>query len=175
MPDKKIMAGGAVLAAAGFWFFVKPNYLDPAPPPIPPTAEEIAAAPRPTIYLGRIPGEKEKPPTDVGVVYNLKAPAASPAYAKVVLALEFEDPHHAYVGLKPTAVEAKNALFAEELRPEMYRVSDAITRVMGSRGPDEVSTSEGREQLKSDLRTAINDVLHEEKVAAVYFVTFVTQ
>jgi len=38
-----------------------------------------------------------------------------------------------------------------------------------------VSTTEGREKLKDELKDAVNEELHHEKVEKVYFVTFVTQ
>ena len=50
--DKKILAGGAVLFAAAFWFYIKPNYMDPRPAAVY-TAEQIAEAPRPTVILDR--------------------------------------------------------------------------------------------------------------------------
>lgn len=175
MPDKKIMAGGAVLFGAAFWFYIKPHYVDPKPVPPPPTAEEIAAAPRPTVYLGRTPGEKGKPPTDTGLVFNLKAPATAPAYAKVIIALEFEDPKHTYLGLKGAALDAKNLAFTEELQSEMYRVMDAVTRVFGSKSTEDLASIDGKEKLKTDLVAAINKELHEQRVAAVYFVTLITQ
>ena len=42
--------------AAAFWFYIKPNYMDPKPPPVY-TEEQIAEAPRPTVYLGKAVGE----------------------------------------------------------------------------------------------------------------------
>ena len=32
--DKKVLAGGAVLIAAAFWFYIKPNYMDAKPAPV---------------------------------------------------------------------------------------------------------------------------------------------
>jgi flagellar FliL protein len=173
--DKKILAGGAVLLGAAFWFYIKPHYLSSKAAPATPTEAQIAAGPVPTVFIGRTPGDKGKPPVDSGVVFNLKAPSSSPAYAKVVMALEFDDPQHLFLGLKGTALDAKDATFTAELQPQMYRVMDAITRVIGSKSPDDVSTTEGRDQLKGDLVTAINTQLHDQKVSGVYFVTFITQ
>ncbi|MCC6388613.1 MAG: flagellar basal body-associated FliL family protein [Dehalococcoidia bacterium] len=175
MPDKKIMAGGAVLAGAAFWFYVKPNYLDAKPPPVY-TEEQIAEAPRPTVYLGKAIGEEAKKGTaETGLVLNLKAPATAPAYAKVVIALEFEDPKHTYINLKGAAVDAANVVYTEELAPEMHKILDVVTTLFGSKTIDQVSTTEGREKLKDELRDAVNEELHHEKVEKVYFVTFVTQ
>ncbi len=50
--DKKVLAGGAVLFAAAFWFYIKPNYMDAKPPPVY-TQEQIQSSPRPTVMLGR--------------------------------------------------------------------------------------------------------------------------
>ena len=174
MPDKKIMAGGAVLAGAAFWFYIKPNYMDPKPPPVY-TEEQIAEAPRPTVYLGKAVGEAAKANTEVGLVLNLKAPATAPAYAKVVIALEFEDPEHKYINLQGAAVDAANVIYTEELAPDMHKILDAVTTLFSSKTADQVSTTEGREKLKEELKDAINEELHHEKVEKVFFVTFVTQ
>ena len=40
--DKKVLAGGAVLIAAAFWFYIKPNYMDAKPAPVI-TQEQIEA------------------------------------------------------------------------------------------------------------------------------------
>jgi len=42
MKDKKVLAGGAVLLVALFWFYVKPHYLA-AKPPVVFTAAQIAS------------------------------------------------------------------------------------------------------------------------------------
>lgn len=172
MPDKKILAGGAVLLGAAFWFYIKPNYLESPPPPVY-TEEQIADSPRPTIFLGKAAGEKAA--EDPGIVYNLKAQSSSPNYVKVVMALEFEDPLHKYVGAAGAGVDAKNVAFAEELKPEMHKVLDAITSTFGAKSIDEVSTTAGREELKAEIIKAVNAELHHEKVITIYFSTFITQ
>ena len=162
MPDKKILAGGAVLAGAAFWFYVKPTYLDaPAEPPVY-TEEELSAAPRPTVTL------EER-------VLNLKAPATSPHYVKVQIALEFADPEHKWLGLAGEALVHKNEEFTIEMEGELHRVWDVIATVVGDKAPEDVSDSEGRDLLKEELRDAINHELHEQQVEGVYFVTFITQ
>lgn len=162
MKDKKVLAGGAVLLVAAFWFYIKPNYMDPKPPAVY-TEEQLAQAPKPTVQL------EER-------VLNLKAPAAAPNYVKAVLALEFADPMHSYLGAKGEGVVAKNTAYAAELTPDMPRVWDVITTVIGSKSVDQVSTPEGREQLKAELIDGINKQLDaEHKVQNIYFVTFITQ
>lgn len=176
MPDKKLMAGGAVLAGAAFWFYVKPHFLDSPPPPVY-TEAQIAEAPRPTVYLGKDNAADSKTAsTEQALILNLKAPAGSPAYAKVVIALEFEDPKHTYVGVKgAAAIEAKNAAFAEELKPEMHRILDVVTALFGSKTLDQVATPEGREKLKEELKSTLNSELHTEQIESVYFASFIMQ
>ncbi|MBI5948326.1 MAG: flagellar basal body-associated FliL family protein [Chloroflexi bacterium] len=161
MPDKKILAGGAVLFGAAFWFYIKPNYLESPPPPVY-TEEQLAEAPRPTLTL------EER-------VINLKSPTTSPNYAKVTIAFEFADPDHKYIGAKGAGLEAKNEVFAEEMKPELHRIWDVVTNVMGKKTIEQVASSEGKEQLKTELIAALNKELHEEKVEGVFFVSFITQ
>lgn len=159
--NAKVLAVAGVVLVAGFWFYVKPNYLDAKAPTVY-TDEQLAAAPRPTVRLAER-------------VLNLKAPPTAPHYVKAVIALEFEDPTHSWVELKGETLAKKNEEFAKELEPELHRIWDVVTSVIGSKGIDEVSTSEGREALKEELKEALNQVLHEYKVERVYFDTFVTQ
>lgn len=161
LKNPKVLIVGAVLFGALFWFYIKPNYVDSKQAPVY-TDQQIAEAPRPTVTL------EER-------VLNLKAPASTPNYVKAVIALEFEDPEHKWIGLKGEALAAKNEAYADELKPEMHRVWDIITAVVGGKTVDQVATTEGKEQLKSQLVEAINKELHAEKVENIFFVTFITQ
>lgn len=161
MKDPKILAGGAVLLIAAFWFYIKPHYMDSKPAPVY-TEEQLAAAPRPTVQLDER-------------VLNLKAPATTPNYVKAVIALEFSDPDHKWMGAKGEALTVKNEAFSKELGPEMHRVWDVITSVVATRTIEQVASGEGREALKKDLATALNAELTDHKVETVFFVTFITQ
>jgi flagellar basal body-associated protein FliL len=163
MKDKRILIGGgvALLLAAAFWFYIKPHYITPKSAPVY-TDQQIAEAPRPTVQL------EER-------VLNLKAPATAPNYVKAVIALEFADPDHKWFGLAGAGLDARNKAYAEEMKPEMHRIWDTITSVVGSKSVDQVSNLEGRDKLKEELVTAINKDLHKEKVENVFFVTFITQ
>lgn len=162
LKDKKVLGGGAVLFGVLFWFVLKPMFFGPPPPPVHYTDKQIAEAPRPTLQL------EER-------VLNLKAPATNPNYVKTVLALEFEDPKYTYMGLKGEALTAQNLLLAADMKPDLPRIWDAITSVVGSKTVDQVSTTEGRDQLKAQLVEALNKQLNEQKVEAIFFVTFITQ
>lgn len=162
LKDKKVLAGAAVLLGVAFWFYIKPTYLDSSSAAPQYTDEQIATAPRPTVTL------EER-------VLNLKAPADRPNYVKLVVALEFEDPDHKWIGLQGEALAKKNEEFAYDLEPEMHRVWDVITDAMSEKTVQDVATASGRDQLKEELIAALNAVLHEPRVENIYFVTFVTQ
>jgi hypothetical protein len=175
LKDKKILAGGAVLFVAAFWFYIKPNYMDSKPPPVY-TEEQIAESPRPTVILGRevVIGHATGNAPE-GLVLNLKAPASSPNYVKTILALEFSVPEKPWIGVSGDALTAKNVEFTHHLEHEMPKIHDAISTVFGSHTADEVSSVEGKEALKAELIEAINHHLHEEKVESIYFEVFITQ
>ncbi len=160
--DPKVLAGVVVLLGVGFWFFVKPIVMPSKPAPKP-TAEQIAAAPRPTLTL------EER-------VLNLKSPAAAPNYVKVSLALEFEDPKHTYLNLKGAAITAANTSLADEMKPDLPRIWDAVIKTVGGKTVDQVATPEGQDALKADLITALNSQLGaDRRVERINFVTWITQ
>ncbi|MCE7927916.1 MAG: hypothetical protein DYG91_05355 [Chloroflexi bacterium CFX7] len=163
LPDKRILAGGGVLLAAGFWFYAKPTFLD-KPPPVPPTAEEIEEAAHPTISLG---GSQ-------GLVVNV-GESASGRYAKLQISLEFHDPTGSYVGLDSASVALKNEDFAAEFAPAQHRVLDAVIRVFNEESPNEVMASDHREELRQELLSAINASLIEHEAEDLQFVTLLVQ
>lgn len=172
--DKKILAGGAVLFVAAFWFYIKPNYMDPKPPPIY-TQEQIDAAPRPTVFIGKASDGHSKTNAPDGIILNLKPSGTTQRYVKLVMALEFGPQTPPWVGLTTEKLAAKNAEFAHHLEPEMHKILDAIANVIGSHTAEEVSTVEGKEKLKAELIEAINHHLHGDKVQQIYFETFIVQ
>lgn len=174
MKDKKVLAGGAILILAAFWFYIKPNYMD-AKPPVVFTQEQIASAARPTLFLGKNPDPHAEAGNE-GLVFNLKSASNTPNYARVIIAFEFSDPDRAYVGLSgPDAIVAKNVEFAHHLSPEMHKVLDVVTLIFASHTVEEVTTTEGKEKLKEELIEKLNHELHGEVVEAVYFESFITQ
>jgi len=162
MKDPKILGGGAVLFAVLFWFVLKPMLFGPPPEPVVYTAEQIAAAPRPTLTL------EER-------VLNLKSEIDNPNYVKLILALEFADPELHFMGLSGEALVEENVMFAEEMSPSEPRIWDVVAAIFGDLTLEEVSDIDAREDLKDELIEAINERLHEEQVETVYFVAFVTQ
>jgi len=178
LKDKKILAGGAVLFIAAFWFYIKPNYMDAKPAPVI-TQEQVDSSPHPTVILGKAGGAggHGAAPSNApdGLILNLKPSGGTPRYVKAIIALEFERPTPAWVGVEGDALTAKNAEFAHHLEHDMYKIHDAIGTVFGSKTMEEVGTVEGREELKALLIEAINEHLHGELVEQIYFETFITQ
>ncbi len=160
--DPKVLGGGALVLGALFWFVLKPMLFAPAAPPPTYTDKQIAEAPRPTLTL------EER-------VLNLKAPASSPNYVKTSIALEFADPDHKYIKLKGDAITAADLLYDADLKPELHRIWDVITSVVGANTADQVSTPEGRDKLKEQLIAELNKELKQRKVENIFFVSFVTQ
>jgi flagellar basal body-associated protein FliL len=172
--DKKVLIGVGLLVAALFWFYIKPTYLAAAPA-VPPTAEQIAAAHRPTIWLGQ-PADPKAAAAWQGLKMNLKSTADSPHYALAIIALEFEDPKHTYVGVTATAaLAAKNAKFADDLAPYMDKMLDATTGIFAGTSAEDAASPEGQTKLKQALMDAINAQLPDQKVSNVYFPTLITQ
>ncbi|MEO8538296.1 MAG: flagellar basal body-associated FliL family protein [bacterium] len=175
LKDKKILAGGAVLFLAAFWFYIKPNYMDAKPAPVI-THAQIDASPHPTVMLGKAVGpEAAKSNAPEGLVLNLKATSGTPSYVKAVIALEFERPKKPWLGVTGDALTAKNVLYTHELEHEMPKILDAVATVFSSKTADQIATVEGRELLKTDLIEAINEYLAAEKVESIYFETLITQ
>jgi flagellar protein FliL len=175
LKDKKILAGGAVLFVAAFWFYIKPNYMD-AKVPVVYTEEQIAASPRPTVILGKASADGHgSAAAPDGLILNLKAPAGAPNYVKAIIALEFQQPTPPWVGVSGASLVAKNAEFAHHLDPEMHKILDSVSTVFASKSVDDISTVEGREHLKAELAEAINHHLHDLFVETIYFETFITQ
>lgn len=175
LKDKKVLAGGAVLFLAAFWFYIKPNYMDAKPAP-PITQEQIEASPHPTVMLGKeVTLAAHAGNTPEGLVLNLKAPATTPRYVKTIIALEFERPEKPWIGVTGDALTAKNIEFTHHLEHEMPKILDAVATVFASKTADDIATVEGREELKNALIEAINEHLPEEKVETIYFETLITQ
>ena len=162
--DLRIVASLLVLAGVGFWFWGKPNYLD-ADVALPPTPEDIAAAKRPTYIVG------EHEP----VIVNLAPDGGLNRYARLQVALEFEDEAGTYVGAADEEVSLKNAALHEELDQQRALILDAIISVFGELSSQEALAVEFRPHLKDELLQAINASLRERRVAELSFVTLVVQ
>jgi flagellar protein FliL len=60
--------------------------------------------------------------------------------------------------------------------PNKAQVHDAITTVLTSKRSDEITTTDGRERLREELKNKINTVMpKDQQVAKVFFTDFIIQ
>jgi flagellar FliL protein len=57
----------------------------------------------------------------------------------------------------------------------MVPMRDAIISMLTERTPDDLESQKGKDTLKSQIRTAMNEMLHREDVKKIYFTQFVIQ
>lgn len=54
-------------------------------------------------------------------------------------------------------------------------IRDALIKLLASRTPEELSSGDGRQELKESVKQVVNDMLKREEVKEVYFTQFVMQ
>lgn len=75
-----------------------------------------------------------------------------------------------------TAAQAKlQEEFAHEIGTGRQLIEDAVLMVVSRRTAVEISTPEGKEALKADIKKAIEKLIPEPKVTRVLFTNFITQ
>lgn len=81
--------------------------------------------------------------------------------------------------LKATiALGLRKGLTEEKFKEETAPIRDAIIMVMSNKKTEEIATTEGKEKLKEEIRSAINKDLGSErdpKIIRVYFTNFTAQ
>lgn len=95
-------------------------------------------------------------------------------YLKVCVALEFESKEN--LGhLKPEEYKKKQDELNLAIAPKVPLLNDAITTIVTTKDANELSTLEGKERLREELKEKFNTFMAEPKVARVYFTEFVMQ
>jgi flagellar FliL protein len=168
-----ILAGVLVLALIVFGVLVVPSLLGGSP-------QTAQAAAKPTAKVG----EADKAVT--GPTYVIKdriinlADAGGRRFLRIGLALEFEirdDKTPEALG-KASAEEKKKLM--KELQDEIAQkgpiIDDIVTTVLSGKTFNDVITLEGKDAIKKEIKTRVNEALHgEEKLANVYITDFVVQ
>ena len=72
-------------------------------------------------------------------------------------------------------LEFKTGEDVKKAEKEVPRLRDTVIRILSSKTATEILASEGKEKLKDEVRTAVNELLGEEKVLEVYFTEFIIQ
>jgi flagellar basal body-associated protein FliL len=73
------------------------------------------------------------------------------------------------------SLEASTAQAAEEVSARESQVRDRLIAILGARTVPELSSLEVREDLRDEIRKAVDDLITQGKIEAVYFSNFVLQ
>jgi flagellar FliL protein len=73
------------------------------------------------------------------------------------------------------SIELSSPAMAEKAKAKTGAIRDTIIMLITSKTPDAISSSEGKQQLKDELLTRLNQILGEGSVKNIYFTDFVMQ
>jgi len=113
-------------------------------------------------------------------VYSLAGNPEQPRYLKLGFTVEFETTdarwaEHTGGGHGADASDPLLEEFEAEIGTGRVLIDDAVTRVVSSRSLADLSTPDGRETLREEIRKAIAHEIEEPRVTRVLFTTFITQ
>ncbi len=120
-------------------------------------------------------------PTGPGPMYTLQDVVVNLAdsnlrrYLKIGLSIEFNTDAAAFEKATPDERKAKQAAFDAALAPKVPLINDAIIGILSARTSADISTPEGKQKLKNDIKDALNRLLGGDQVSNVYFTQFVMQ
>lgn len=126
-------------------------------------------------------GEGAGSSTTPGPMYVLKERVVNLAdpggrrYLKIGLSIEFTTQAAEFRKAGPEERKAKQAEFEKTIAPQVPLIEDAIITTLTARTSGDLSTPEGKQRLKSDLKESLNRLLGGEQVGNVYFTQFVMQ
>lgn len=169
-----VLAGGGL--AVGVFMFLNPfgsgGAAEPTPEPTPVVVEGKLG---PHIILE-------------SRIFNLRSIAGHPpTYLKLETVVEFETTDEAWAKVLHGCVQeaggspckAKEALllneFAEEIGTGRTLIEDAVTSIVSSKTIEQISSPEGKEQLREEIEERVARVIPHPHVTRVLFTDFVTQ
>lgn len=89
----------------------------------------------------------------------------------VELAVEGVDPEK----LSPQELKHEQEALSAEFQPWQPQIQDVLTMVLTSKTVADVSTPEGKEALKQELKDRLQPLFHDHEIKAVYLAQFVIQ
>lgn len=89
----------------------------------------------------------------------------------VELAVEGVDPEK----LSPEELKHEQEALSAEFQPWQPQIQDVLTMVLTSKTVADVSTPEGKEALKQELKDRLQPLFHDHEIKAVYLAQFVIQ
>ena len=147
--------------------------------------EPVAAA---AAHTGSSAAAKKKKPraAEPGLVYpmaerilNLASAGGQAHYARIELALEFEKPKDAKAAAPKKAEGAgKEAPLDPALEPVAARkagIDDLVLRIVGGKTFEQMTTNDGREELKQEILNGVLDLVPAPEITSVYIVRLVVQ
>lgn len=151
-------AAVALVIGAGAAWFLKPA---PAAPPSPDAQAEA--------FQGFLYPVKDK-------VVNL-ADTGAKRYLKVSLALQVPETPERAAKRKTPPTPDEQKKFEEEFSQHFNaQVNDVLVNVLSAKRTDDLSTPDGKERLREELKGRINSFLpRDQKVTKVYLLDFVIQ
>ncbi len=100
---------------------------------------------------------------DTGAFHYLKS--------EVVLEFQVTDAKN----LKGEALKKRQEEFVKEMANRRPKLDDILTNVLSSKTSAVISTSDGREKLREELRTRMAEAVGEQKLVNLYFTQFIMQ
>ncbi|MEE8422042.1 MAG: flagellar basal body-associated FliL family protein [Dehalococcoidia bacterium] len=166
--------GGLVVVAALFFFVGLPGgseepLLDESGEPVveveEPAEDEFVAV--------RVEGKLGPYLKMTDRVFTLLSSIDTPRYLKLEVVLVFETDDEGWFELAGEALEEALEVFHEEM--PVLLIEDAITTAVSAKTVLDISTREGKDQLREEIRLAIAALLPEEHIYGVLFTNFITQ
>ena len=151
-----LLIGGAI----SFWWF---QLREPGAPVKTGATQPPAAAQEATADAAR-----NAPATDIPrpVVNNVALPSV------MVNLADAAGDRYLKVGME---VEVSSPEAARDIQAQSAKIRDAIIILLSSKSYAELSTTEGKMQLKNEVASRLNQILGTPRVVRVYFTDFVVQ
>ena len=140
--------------------------LSAAPPVI-----EPEVTPEPTKEVEVAPGQGIIVTTGAKII-NLTGTTGT-KYIRVTISLEFNPTNPKYLEMKGEEKTAYTTEFSTEINSKLPIIDHEIITIIATKTYDNLYTAAGKETLRKELLSAINDRVHEPKVIAIYFTEFV--
>lgn len=121
-----------------------------------------------------VPVEAGVPVTLGERIVNLADPGGF-RYLKIEIVLSLSEPGvngSSLTGDKLTAAQAKLDVRMEPIKPQ---IQDILTSVLTAKTVAQVSTPEGKEQLRQELISRLQPLFTEQQIDGLYFAQFVIQ
>lgn len=127
------------------------------------------------LFMKKPPQEEKDPGLDVPVPEISQQAEIGPMVdiAEFIVNIISEENNH-YVKASLT-IELSNEPAKEEVEKRMPQIRDAILLLVGNKTFEELQDLQGKKQLKAELLSKINAILHTGLAKSIYFTDFVVQ